>query len=116
MQKRVDGAITYIDLSNTTDDGVPIYCLMRTPIYDGGANNQKHQTDLTIVGDQVTSQALVRWSDDDYRTFNNFKRVNLNSDRPHTTRGGSFRRRSYDLLHTSTVQARFTELEVELKR
>lgn len=116
IQARGDSTIYTIDLSNVTDQGSPIYSLIRTPIYDGGSNSWKHQTDFTVIGDQVSSQVLVRWSDDDYRSFRNYRTINLNSDRPHASRGGAFRRRSYDLLHTSTVQARFSDIEIDIKR
>ena len=113
LQSRADGVIYYIDLSNTSDDGAPIDSLIRTPIFDGGSNARKRQADCALIGDQVSSQALIRWSDDDYRSFGSYKRVYLHTDRPHTTRGGEFKRRSYDIRHTSSAQARFTELEID---
>lgn len=116
IQKRADGVIYNVALTNLTDQNAPIYSLIRTPILDLGNNYRKRQIELTIIGDQVTSQALVRWSDDDYRTFTKYRTIDLNRDRPHITRGGEFKRRSYDLLHTSTVAARFTELDIDLEQ
>ena len=116
VQLRLDGSVNYIDLSNISDLGAPIDALIRTPIFDGGTYKEKVQSDLTIVGNQVSSTALIRWSDDDYRTFNNYKRVDMNVQRPHTTRGGNFKKRSYDVRHALLDGAvMFNELDVEIK-
>lgn len=113
LQRRVDGSVNYIDLSNLTDLGAPIDSLIRTPIFDGGTNKRKTQTDAELIGDLVSSTALIRWSDDDYRSFSAYRRLDLNVDRPKTTRGGRFKRRAYDIRHALPFAVSFTELEVD---
>jgi len=115
VQEYADGVVSYIDLSNVTDQGTPIECLIRTLEYDGGSNRTKGQTDLALIGDQASTTALVRWSDDDYRTWNAYRRLALNTDRPHTTRGKNFRRRSYDIRYNLSTRICLTEIEIETK-
>jgi len=57
---------------------------------------------------------MVRWSDDDYATNSKCRPVDLGAENARLRRCGSFRRRSFELMHVgeSAVQVAALELDV----
>jgi len=116
VQLYTNGKVYEINSDKISDESVPIDVLIRTPIFDGGTYREKVQSDLTLVGNQSSTTALVRHSDDDYRTFSKYRRVDMNVKRPHITRGGLFKKRSYDIRHALLDDSvMFNEVDVEIK-
>jgi hypothetical protein len=108
-----DGHLYHFNSSVYQDDGVPVDLLVRTTRIDGGTSDYKTLSRVVIVGDTVDDTAMLRWSDDDYRTNSSFRSVDLSSDRPAIRRCGKFRRRSFEFRHIGNTSPRIESLDLE---
>lgn len=106
-----DGYIYILDQDIYQDNGVAVITDIYTTKYDSSTMNRKFMHNLTLVGD-TDSTYTIRWSDDDYTTWNDYK--TLNPDRPWFARCGSFRRRAFHIRHTANEDARLEFLEFEV--
>ena len=106
-----DGYVYILDPAVFRDNTTSIIEDVYTSKYDGSTMNRKFMHNLTIVGD-LGSSYTIRWSDNDYVTWNDFK--TLNSDRPWFARCGSFRRRAFHIRHTANEDSRLEVLEFEV--
>lgn len=106
-----DGYIYILDQGVYQDNGVSIITDMYSTKYDSSTMNRKFMHNLTLVGD-TGSTYDIRWSDDDYTTWNDYK--TLNPDRPWFARCGSFRRRAFHIRHTANEDARLEFIEFEV--
>ncbi|MDC6695195.1 hypothetical protein, partial [Leclercia adecarboxylata] len=66
-----------------------------------------------LVGDKVSSTAVIRYSDDDYATYSGFRPVDLNATRSEIRRLGKFRRRAFEVFHLKNALLRMEAIEVE---
>jgi len=89
-----DGYVYLLSPTTYQDNGTSIIADIYTSKYDGSTMNRKFMHNLTVVGDQGSTYT-IRWSDDDYTTWNTFK--TLDTIRPWFARCGSFRRRAFVL-------------------
>lgn len=106
-----DGYLYTLDPSVFQDNSTSILADVYTSKYDGSTMNRKFMHNLNIVGD-LDSSFSIRWSDDDYVTWNSY--TSLNSTRPFMSRCGSFRRRAFNIRHTSNEDFRLEALEFEV--
>lgn len=114
LQHETNGKIYSTLQSLTNDDGVAITTDIYTPNYDDGSRTEKVLHQLEFVGDQVAGSTLyVRWSDDDYRTWNSFKPVDLSLRRPFLNDCGSFVMRAHNFRHKSNTTLRLTSVELQ---
>lgn len=95
------------------DNGAPIDVVCRTAIWDNKNSMEKVSGSVEVIGDKVDSEALLRWSDDDYSTHSKYRRVDLSLKRSRVRRLGSYSRRSFDLRHTANTAFRVEALELE---
>jgi len=112
-----NGTVYKLDPSKYQDDTNPIRVEIVTNKYDMDTLNRKFQSNLRILGDWYSSSASidVRWTDDDYKTWSNWKTIDLTDNYPNFARMGAFRRRAYNLLHTGNNALRLEALEVTYK-
>lgn len=106
-----DGWIYSLSATEFQDEGTPIIMDIYTDKYDGSTVNRKFMHNLNVIGDGGSSYS-VRWSDDDYTTWNAFK--TLNASRPWFARCGSFRRRAFNIRHTANEDTRVEAIEFEV--
>jgi hypothetical protein len=69
---------------------------------------------IELVGDKISTSALIRYSDDDYATYSKFKPVLLSIERPRVRRSGMFRRRAIEVLHVGNALFRMQAVNVEV--
>lgn len=117
LQDISSGSIYISDMDYTypNDNGrvppVDIY----TPNYDGGVDRSKTLSMMRFNGDQTAGSKLrVRVSDDDYKTWSNFREVDLGHRRPILTDCGSFYRRAWHLRHQSNTAFRIKSADLQL--
>jgi len=117
VQDASNGKLYFMDPTLGTDDGVNISMEVFTSKLDFDTMNIKAMQSLNVVSDQVgTSTTMqIRWSDDDYRTWSNWRVLNFNP-RAFTTSLGSFRRRAFNLQYSGGLPARFESLELDLRQ
>ena len=116
VQSKTTGKIYYVDPSVGTDDGVPIEMQAYTLKYDFDSMNLKSMQGIHVVCDQVGTNTTMqlRWSDDDYRTWSDWRTLNFNP-RAYFSNLGSFRRRAFNLKYSGGLPARFEAFEFDVR-
>ena len=95
------------------DNGATICSEIITNRYDMDTYKRKFMSNLRVIGDQEDANSIdVRWTDDDYRSWSNWKSINTNDGFPNWSRLGAFRRRAFNLRHTLNKPLRLECLEV----
>ena len=107
-----DGHLYEISDTVFQDDGVPIDVVMRTPKLDGETTDNKTMAKVEVIGNKVSSHAMVRWSDDDYTTWTRFRLVDLSASRSQVRRCGDYRRRAFEIRHNGNAAIQLAELEI----
>jgi len=109
-----NGCVYKVDPTKYMDDDVAILVDVTTNKYDMDTYKRKFMRNIRPVGDQYASgNALdVRWSDDDYQTWSNTKTITLTDGFPNWARLGCFRRRAFNLKHSSNYPLRMESLEI----
>ena len=106
---------TYI-ISPTTyvDPFGPITVRMVTPRMEFGTLQQKSNSQLVLIGDNVNDVVSIRHTADDYATWSNYRQVDMSVQKPVLYNLGRFRRRAYELLYTGTKPLRLANMELVL--
>lgn len=117
VQYDTTGALYNLSTSSYMDNNtIPINARVVTEIKDSGSTHRKFFGRLEIVGDkQLGSTMSIRHSGDDYRTWSNYRTVDLNSGRPQLYIGAADRRRSWEFLNTSNTPLRLQCAEIDFK-
>jgi hypothetical protein len=120
IQHESNGDIYEVDMdffSDVSDDGVnlvPIVADIYTPNFDASTRRIKQLSMMEFIADQTDGSKLyVRSSDDDYKTWSNFREVRLDVKRPMLINCGSFRRRAYHFRHRSNTPFRIQAVELQ---
>lgn len=95
-------------------DDAPIDFDIRTGKFDGDTTQRKTCGRVEVVGNKVDSDAMLRWSDDDYQSFSKYRRVDLSAEQSKLNRCGSFRRRAFELRHVADTTIQLSALEIDL--
>ncbi len=96
------------------DDGVPINYDIRTQKIDGGTLDFKFMGAVRLPGNEVSDIAMVRWTDDDYQTYNAYRKIDLSIDYPEIRRCGKFRRRAFEIRHIGNTAPIYDAIEMDL--
>jgi len=113
MQHATSGALYEFSQSVYVDAIGAIAARIRTPKMDDQSTKYKTMASAELIGDKVTSTAVIRYSDDDYATNSVFRPVDLSATRSKIRRLGNFRRRSFEVLHLKNALLRLEAIEVE---
>ena len=109
-----NGVVYNLSTSAYDDSGTSILMEIYTAKFDLDTMNRKFMHNLNIVGDLQTGSTIsLRWSDDDYQTWSNWKTLDMAS-RAFFTRLGSFRRRAFNIKYTDNYPCRLEFLECEV--
>lgn len=115
VQHADDGKVYKLDMGYYNDNGSLFAVDIYTPNFDGGVRLTKYMGNLCFIADQTPGSILqVRKSDDDYRTWSNFREVDLGKKNPRLTKNGSFDRRAYHLRHKRNTPLRIRAMEMPL--
>ena len=117
VQHSTNGKIYYMDPTVGTDDGVAIPMEVYTQKYDFDTMNLKSMQSIHIICDQVGTNTTMqlRWSDDDYRTWSDWRTINFNP-RAYFVNLGSFRRRAFNLKYTGGIPFRCEAIEFDVRQ
>lgn len=87
-----------------------------TPNMDFGVSRRKHLRTLYFYGDKVPgSKIKVRFSDDDYQTWSNFREISLSLKKPRIGPCGTFvERRAYHIRHQCATQFRLRDMDMQM--
>ncbi len=98
------------DSSNDLVFSVDIY----TPNADFGTRRVKTLSRMDFIGDQQPCRMKVRFSEDDQRTWSQFRELDLNLKRPTLIDCGTFRRRAWNFRHEAATPFRLNAVELDL--
>lgn len=116
VQDSTTGIIYAVSTTTYQDNELPIKYYARTSNSDGGNNLLKFYSRLELIGDKIDGTGYMRFSDDDYRTWNTFRSINLSNQRSQLYRNGSSRRRAYELTNFDNLPIRLSNIEVSVDK
>lgn len=114
-----DGNVYEFDADTYEDNGEFVDFRMRTEKWDGqtdrGGGNMRAKfiSEAEVVGDKISADAYLRWTDDDFQNWSSWRRIDCSLEQSRTHRLGTLFRRSHELLHTANTRARFEGLDLE---
>jgi len=86
-----------------------------TPNFDAGVDRIKYLSQMRFNADQTNGSTLyMRSSDNDYGSFNNFRKVDLSRKRPIINDEGSFYRRAYHFRHYANTPFRIRSVDLQM--
>lgn len=86
-----------------------------TTNFDGSTRSRKVLSRLKVIADQNSAGSLlIRWSDDDYKTWSDWQTVNLQEEFPQLTQLGTFRRRAFQFRHQNSTPFRMKAAELDV--
>ncbi len=107
------GMIFKVASTFTTDNGIIVPLEIYTPNWDGGTRFKKYLPRMNFMTDQKgAGELLVRHSDDDYKTWSNFRAVDLSRSYPHLDNCGTFRKRAWHLRYEKDTALRLEAVEL----
>ena len=109
------GVVYTISDTTYTDAGYPIYYRVVTDIVDNGTTKRKFYQRLEIIGDKIPATMKIRHTGNDYKTWSNYRTVDLNKSRSQIYLGGSDRRRAWEFLCTDAQPLRLDAAEIDFK-
>lgn len=115
LQHESNGSIYFMG-EYINDDGAIITCDIYTPNFSGGTSRRKLLNQMRFIADQTPGSILqVRKSDDDYQTWSNFRRVDLNQKVPTLSNCGTFTRRAHHLRHACNTPFRMSAVDLQIE-
>jgi hypothetical protein len=98
-----------------TDNGSTAPVDIYTPNMDFGTFRRKHLNSMFFNGDKVQGIMKVRYSDDDYNTWSNFRSVDLSRNKPRLANCGTFdRRRAINLRYQAPTAWRQKSIDLQM--
>lgn len=114
FQHATNGRLYYASTAYYKDLNDPIVVDIYTPIFDAGTRRRKQLGMLEIVGDQIEGSVLqARCSDDDYKTWSQFREIDLSVAKPTLPNCGTFVKRAYNFRHNKDCFFRLEAVEVQ---
>lgn len=113
---RNNGIIYSIQENTSNDNGVPIREDIRTDAGDFGDNTKKFFTKCEIIADKVPEVAFIGYSDDDFKTFQSYRPINLNAARSQLRRMSKSRRRAFQMIYFGSTKLRVFDLEIDFEK
>lgn len=115
LQHETDGHLYYANSSYLSDGpSSPIQVDIYTPTFDASTHRAKTLSQLEIIGDQqIGSVMSVRWSDNDYQSWSQFRDIDLSLRRPRLPDLGTFSKRAFNFRHSQNLPFRITAVELQ---
>ena len=120
FQDRVDGKLYQFDDTIYTDNECYVDAHIRTArLSDGISGNKtnlpKFLAWMDLITDRQLGSIMVRYTDDDYQTYANYKKVSTITARSRVNRLGNFYRRAFEVRHTDIISMRLQALDLGLE-
>lgn len=117
VQLRTDGR-TYIlqpDYEISNDNGTVFAVDIITPNFDGGTDRAKQMNVMWVNADQRKGSYLkMRYSDNDYQSWSNWRQFNLGLRKPMMTELGTFTKRAHHFRHESDTPFRAVSIGIQI--
>lgn len=104
-----DDDVPYLDIATN------ITRKIRTSIIDGDTNDYKDFPSFALIGDKqsTTSNITVKWTKDDYQTWNTGRTIDMSEDNPSIDALGVARRIAFELSETNQNAGRLRGIDLE---
>ncbi len=102
------------DASATVSAAKSVILDLVTPNYDSGTRFQKYLPRMRLSSDRSQSYCKIRYSDDDYNSWSNWRQFDLRQPTPMLDEWGSFERRAFNFRHEFPIPFRIKEVELDL--
>jgi len=113
MQHATNGTLYEFSQSAYTDAATAIASRIRTPKVDLGDVKAKFMAQAELVGDKIDSMAAIRYTDDDFVTYSDFRNIDLIAPRSRIRRLGKYLRRAFEIIHVKNALFRMEALEID---
>jgi hypothetical protein len=113
LQHATNGKLFEFSQSTYIDDVGAIAARIKTPKIDNGTSAYKTMGSAEIVGDKISSVAVMNYTDDDWATYSYFRPVDLSIERSNLQRMGRYSRRAFQILHVKNALLRLEAIEIE---
>ena len=116
-QSIMTGALYYVDADYVypNDNGVITPVDIYTPDQDFGVHRIKHLSQMRFNADQTAGSRLwIRYSENDYSTWTNFRQVDLGQKEPLLNDEGSFYHRAYHFRHAANTAFRMDSVDLQM--
>lgn len=117
IQGILDGSIYFFDgaYNTPTDNGVITPVDIYTPSTDFMTRRGKTLHRMYIRSDQTPGSILyIRRSNNDYKTWSNFRRLDLGKNNPYIDNEGTFIKRAYNFRHASQTDFRIRSADLQM--
>lgn len=117
MQHYTTGGIHTVaeDYVFPTDAGVSPTVSIYTPVHDFGTQRTKQLGAMFYRGNQIPGGTLqMRWTDDDFLTWSNFREIDIGAKRPQVSECGSFYKRAWHLQYKTPTYLRLKTFDLQL--
>lgn len=109
------GALYQMDEDFVSDLGQPITVDIYTPNQDFQTRQRKMLTRMDFIADQQPGKLYSRYSTNDFKTFSQFREVDLNQERPTLLQNGSFTRRAWNFRYSAPYPLRLEAVELDMQ-
>lgn len=112
----VQGALYEIDgdYSIPNDLGLLFPVDIYTPNFTGGTPRRKTLNMMYFEGDQTSGSTLqARYTDDDYKSWSNFRSIDMSEVRPQLDQEGTFTKRAYHFRHMCNTRFRVKSTSIQ---
>jgi hypothetical protein len=117
-QDLITGAVYPLDgdYQYPNDNGVVVPLDLYTPNLDAGTARRKMLSNMYFNADRTSGSILnVRYSDDDYTSWSNFRNVDLSDRKPRLSENGTFKyRRAYHIRHNCDTPLRLRSIDLQI--
>jgi hypothetical protein len=116
-QHSSNGALYLLDgdYEFPNDDGKLFPVDIYTPNFDAGVDRRKLLNQMRFNADQKVGSVLqVRYSDDDFQSWSNFRSLSLGVKRPILSSCGTFYRRAYHFRHQCNTAYRIKTVDLQM--
>jgi hypothetical protein len=117
VQNSLNGKIYVLDEDYIypTDDGTLFPVDLYTASFDAGVDRRKLLSLMRVHSDQVKGSSLaIRYSEDDYLTWSNFRKVDLSLKRPFLDNCGTFHKRAWHFRHLAATPFRMNAISLQM--
>jgi hypothetical protein len=98
------------------DNECPINVLIQTMLLDFGVMASKRYNRFELVGDKVTANIYIRYTDNDYNNWSLYRAIKMNANRAKISNLGSGRRRAYNIRCTDAQPIRLMAAEIDYSK
>lgn len=116
IQNATNGRVHVLGTTTFQDSAANFTVTLQPGRTNGGSQNRKFESGISIIGDTTTGSVAYSYSDNDGTTFNTARNIDMTTARKRLTRCGSFynriRRFTYTQNAAFRVQAFVPEIDV----